>query len=69
MDGLALTERLSNDPRTSPIPIMVISDSADLEEVERAFAAGAQDYLVIPYNPAALQEKLEKLLDQVGVAG
>ncbi len=69
MDGLALTERLSNDPRTSPIPIMAISDNADLDEVERAFAAGAKDYLVIPYDPTMLQEKLEKLLQQAVQAG
>jgi CheY-like chemotaxis protein len=68
MDGLALTERLSNDSRTSVIPIMAISDNADLDEVERAFAAGAKDYLVIPYDPTMLEEKLRKLLQQVGQA-
>ena len=68
LDGLALTERLSNDPRTSPIPIMAISDNADLDEVERAFAAGAKDYLVIPYDPTMLEEKLGKLLHLVAVA-
>ena len=69
MDGLALTERLSNDPRTSQIPILAISDNADLDEVTRAFAAGANDYLVIPYDPTMLEEKLGKLLDLAGVAG
>lgn len=66
MDGLALTERLSNDSKTSSIPIMAISDNADLDEVERAYAAGANDYLVIPYDPTMLEEKLRKLLQQVG---
>ncbi len=51
LNGLALTERLSNDPTTSPIPIMALSDNANLDEVERAYAAGAKDYLVIPFNP------------------
>ena len=68
MDGLALTERLSNDPTTSPIPILALSDNADLGEVERAFAAGAKDYLVIPYNPTRLEEKLGALLHLVGAA-
>jgi len=53
----------------SPIPIMAISDNADLDEVERAYAAGANDYLVIPYDPSMLEEKLEKLLDRVGQVG
>lgn len=68
MDGLALTERLSNDPRTSQIPILAISDNADLDEVERSYVAGAKDYLVIPYDLTVLQDKLGKLLHPVGVA-
>ena len=68
MGGLALTERLSNDPKTSPIPIMAISSNADLDEVQRVYAAGAKDYLVIPYDPTILEEKLGKLLQQAGKA-
>lgn len=69
MEGLALIERLSNDPTTSPIPVMAISDNADLDEVQRAHAAGAKDYLVIPYDPSMLEEKLGKLLQRVTQAG
>ena len=69
LDGFALLERLSNDPTTSPIPIMAVSDNADLDEVERAYAAGAKDYLVIPYDPTMLEEKLGRLLHAVGAAG
>ncbi len=68
LGGLALTERLSSDPTTSPIPIIALSDNADLDEVERAYAAGAKDYLVIPYTPTTLEEKLERLLHFVGAA-
>ena len=64
MDGIELTNRLSNDPRTSRIPIMVVSTNADLNEVQRAHAAGAKDYLVIPYDPIMLEQKLEALLRQ-----
>ncbi len=67
MDGIELTNRLSNDPKTSPIPIMVLSTNADLNEVQRAHAAGADDYLVIPYDPTMLEQKLKALLGQ-GVA-
>jgi len=68
MDGLALTERLSNDPRTSQIPILAISDRAGLDEVERAYAAGAKDYLVIPFNPIVLERKLGRLVQLAGIA-
>ncbi len=65
MDGIELTNRLSNDQRTSQIPIMVLSTNADLNEVQRAYTAGAKDYLVIPYDPIMLEQKLEALLGQV----
>ena len=64
MGGLELTERLSNDQQTSTIPIMVISSNADLDEVQKAYAAGANDYLVIPYDPTTLEEKLGRLLQE-----
>ena len=64
MDGIELTNRLSNDPKTSQIPIMVLSTNADLNEVQRAHAAGADDYLVIPYDPTMLEQKLKALLRQ-----
>lgn len=66
MDGIELTNQFSNDPKTSTIPIMVLSTNADLNEVQRAHVAGAKDYMVIPYDPTVLEEKLEKLLQRVG---
>ena len=64
MDGIELTNRLSNDRRTSRIPIMILSTNANLNEVQRAYTAGAKDYLVIPYDPIMLEQKLEALLRQ-----
>ena len=64
-DGIELTNLLANDPATSKIPIMILSSNADLNEVQRAYAAGAKDYLVIPYNPTVLEQKLGKLLEDV----
>ncbi len=66
MDGIELTNRFSNDERTSAVPILVISSSGDLNDVAQAHAAGARDYLVIPYNPATLEEKLQEILQTVG---
>lgn len=64
--GIDLTNRLSNDRRTSMIPVMVISHVAEMEDVQRAFTAGAKDYLVVPYDPITLERKLASLLQQAG---
>lgn len=62
IDGLELANRLSNDPRTSDIPLMAFSADGDLSRVQRAYAAGVKEYLLVPYDPAVLEQKLEKLL-------
>ena len=37
MDGIEFINRLSNDTRTSEIPIMFLSTHSDLEDVQRAY--------------------------------
>ena len=61
MDGIEFINRLSNDTRTSDIPIMFLSTNGDLEDVQKAYNAGADEYLVIPYDPIVLEAKVERL--------
>jgi DNA-binding response OmpR family regulator len=61
MDGIEFVNRLSNDTRTSEIPIMFLSTNGDLEDVRKAYNAGADEYLVIPYDPMVLEAKVERL--------
>jgi DNA-binding response OmpR family regulator len=44
------------------LPIMVISLDQSLELVEQAFRAGADEYLLAPFDPQAMQSKLDRLL-------
>jgi DNA-binding response OmpR family regulator len=62
MGGIELINRLSNDVRTSDIPVIFLSVNADLEEVQKAYNAGADEYLVIPYDPTVLEAKVERLV-------
>ena len=61
-DGLQLAERIGGDSRFADIPLVALSSSADLDEVQRAFAAGAEDYLVTPYDPVVLEQKVDRWL-------
>jgi CheY-like chemotaxis protein len=65
IDGIELINRLRSDNATAEIPVMVFSVDSDLNVVANAFAAGANDYLMTPYDPAVLQDKIAKLLEQV----
>jgi CheY-like chemotaxis protein len=62
MDGLDLVDRLSNDVRTSELPVMLLSPNAELEDVQKAFNAGTDEFLVIPYDPIVFEKKLGRLL-------
>ena len=61
MDGVDLLNRLSNDMRMSEVPVMLLSAKADLDDVQKAFNAGADDFLVTPYDPVVLEEKVDRL--------
>lgn len=65
MDGMEFINRLSNDTRTSNIPVMLLSTNGDLEDVQKAYNAGADEYLVIPYDPLVLEAKVERLTSAV----
>lgn len=60
MDGHRLLEKLSSDEATSNIPVMVLSVDADLDQVQKVVALGAVDFLVVPFDPEALEEKVTK---------
>jgi len=65
IDGIELLNRLSNDVRTSDIPVMVLSANADLDDVQKAYNAGADEYLVTPYDPFMLESKIRRLVAAV----
>ena len=66
MNGVDLIDRLLSDGQTGGMTVMALSIEADPDAVQRAFAAGAKDYLVAPYSPAILEAKVEKLLTAAG---
>ncbi|MEM9187403.1 MAG: response regulator [Planctomycetota bacterium] len=68
MDGADLVDRLSNDLRTSELPVMFLSPNSDLDDVQRAYNAGADEYLVTPYDPLVLERKVYRLAEAAGAS-
>ena len=62
MNGVELINELRNAAETHEVPIMAFTIDSDLNSVQKAHEAGADDYLVTPYDPAVLEQKLEQLL-------
>ncbi len=56
--GLEVTREIrAQDPK---VPIIMITTEAEKQRVMDAIQAGVTDYLVKPFTPDALQEKLDK---------
>ncbi|AGB36411.1 response regulator [Natronococcus occultus] len=58
-DGHEVLTELKSNPEHSRIPIIVLSSSNDEEDVQRAYAAGANAYLTKPVDPDELVERVE----------
>jgi len=67
LDGFGLLDQFASDVKTSRIPILAFSSDADLDRVERAWKAGIRDYLLTPYDPQALEQKLARMLEGVEI--
>jgi two-component system cell cycle response regulator DivK len=64
MSGLEATRILKADPRTSHIPIIVITSFALSGDQEKAAAAGADNYLAKPYSPRELLKLIRQFLPE-----
>jgi len=56
-DGRDICRHLKNNPRTSKIPVLLISASKDIEH--SALEAGADDFLEKPFDMTVLLDKIE----------
>ncbi len=61
-DGLEATRILKNDQNTQNIPIVFLTAKGQESDIDRGYQAGANDYIVKPFSPTELIQKVEKLL-------
>ena len=64
-DGIEWLTELRLEHASDDFPVLMLSLDPSLESVRRAFLAGAQDYLITPFDPTVLEAKIEKLLSGV----
>lgn len=67
LDGFALCDRLRQDPRTSNIPILLMSGESKHETDQlKGLGVGADDYLLKPFSPRYLIAKIKSVLRRYG---
>jgi CheY-like chemotaxis protein len=62
LDGMEALERMAADPTMAQIPVMVLTSNSQAENVQRALRLGARDFMVKPFDPKTLRERVHALL-------
>ncbi len=61
VDGLDVLKRLKGDPRTSMIPIVVLTSSKEQRDVVESYRLGVNSYIVKPVNFERFTEAVRSL--------
>lgn len=68
MDGYTFVTKVRENPEWRDITLMMVTTESEHGQIVRALAAGAHEYVIKPFTPDAIVEKLELLgLVQDGV--
>lgn len=62
LSGFDVCKLLRAEPKTAKIKIVMVTGLGRGGDVETAFAAGADDYLIKPFDSDRLFKKIEKVL-------
>ena len=62
MDGVDICKQVKNDEVLRHIPIILFTATSDIEVADKAKEAGANDYMVKPFEPDELLEKISGII-------
>jgi len=63
LDGYDILKQIKQDPQTGKIPVIILSNLGQAEEVERGLNLGANDYLIkAHFTPDEIIEKIRAVL-------
>jgi YesN/AraC family two-component response regulator len=63
MDGIELCDRLKKNPKTSHVPIILLTAKAGIDDKVKGLETGADDYLIKPFNSDELKARVARLID------
>lgn len=63
MDGLQLILKLRETPNYKDVPIVMVTTEGAKDDVIEALTRGANSYIVKPFTPETLSEKMKEVLN------
>jgi len=66
MDGLTFVTKTRNLAAHFHTPIIMISNEHALQDVKNAFESGVNDYIIRPFTPEVLMEKITQFANKPG---
>ncbi len=63
MDGFSACKELRKMPSGAHVPMLIVTALDDESSIDRAFAAGANDFIPKPVNFAVLRQRISRLLE------
>lgn len=61
LSGLDLVKKLKADPKLAKLPILMVTAESKKEQIVVAAKAGVNGYILKPFTPETLKEKLTKM--------
>ena len=62
MDGITLVKSIRASDKFGAVPIIMVTTEAEKNEVMEAMQLGVNDYVVKPFTPDILKEKIQKVM-------
>ena len=66
MSGLDLLKAIRSDAKFASLPVLMVTAEAVKENIVAAAKHGVNGYIVKPFSPATLEQKINDIMDKVG---
>lgn len=64
-DGIETLQEIRNDERTKDLPVMMLTASGEIDDIQKVGTLGVKDYIKKPFMPADLVGRVEKKLAEI----
>jgi two-component system, chemotaxis family, chemotaxis protein CheY len=68
MSGLEFARGVRSNPAGATVPILMVTTRGAREDIVAAVEAGVNNYILKPFTPSVLKDKIDRLLASLGAA-